>query len=483
MDINLDGALFGIETEYGILVEGAEAHDLVEESRLLVRSCDAVIRERWDYEREDPRRDLRGYRVNQLNYNRRDALLDRGGPSSALSSAEQRADQVTASGGRFYNDHGHPEWATPECRSLKDLAAQDRAGELLVLECAHRRSEATGRQVRIYKNNTDYHGAAYGCHESYLFPREVPFEHLLAGMLPFLCTRALFAGAGKVGAEDEARGDLHGGFQLTQRADFFSAVASVDTLAQRPIFNTRDEPHADPTRHRRVHVICGDANLSQWATAMKVGAARLVLALIETGWQPLIALANPVEALQAVSRCSGGKALLELQDGRTFPALEIQRIYLGEIERAFPGVGGEWGWVLKEWRRVLDDLERDPMRAADRVDWAAKLKLFQQFVEAEGCAWSDPLLPSLDLEYHDIDPARGFVRALEDAGEIETLVTESAAVEARTQPPTGARAAARCDLMNEFGDAVAAIGWQGAWVSDAKGERWIELPVETGLSG
>lgn len=472
-ELFLDQGLFGIETEYGIAVEGAGANELMDQSRLLVEAAASPCAHCWNYGEEDPRRDMRGFRVDQLNYDHRDALLDRG---SQISGAAQRADQILQNGARFYNDHGHPEYATPECRTLTDLVLHDRAGELLLLKCAQIRSEQTGRAIRIFKNNTDYHGVSYGCHESYLFPRDLPFEQLLHGMLPFLCTRSLLAGAGMVQSSA-------GAFHLSQRASFFSAVASVDTLAQRPVFNTRDEPHADPARFRRIHVICGDANLSQWATAMKAGTTRLALALISSGWHPLFSLRDPARALQQVSHCPAGRALLELEDGRELPVLEIQRIYLNEIEALLPGAGGEWGWVLAEWRRALDDLEQDPERLIDRVDWAAKLNLLRRFMDAEGLTLRDPVIAALDLEYHDLDPGRGLHRALESAGEVVQLVSDEAALQALEQPPAGTRAALRGELVRRRAPDIRRISWGSACLQHGDDEQWYEFPVETGAPG
>jgi Pup amidohydrolase len=341
--------LYGIETEYGLLVEGRGAEDLMEESRLLVRAYPGTWAGPWDYAAEDPRRDMRGFRVDHLNYNRADARLDRPGASSALSSEEQRSDRVLVNGARLYNDHGHPEYSTPECRSLRDLVAHDRAGERIVRECARLRSEATGREVRIFKNNTDFHGMSYGCHEGYLTPRDVPFEQLLHGLVPFLVTRILFVGAGKVGVETSGPFKKECKFQLSQRADFFSEVASVDTLAKRPIFNTRDEAHADPRHYRRLHVICGDANLSEFATALKVGTTSLVLSMIEAGWEPLFRLKDPVHAIKTVSRDPQMRGVVELEDGRTLRALDLQWLYLRDAQKLLLGAGDDAEWTLREW--------------------------------------------------------------------------------------------------------------------------------------
>ena len=192
-------------------------------------------------------------------------------------------------GARFYNDHNHPEYCTEACLSLLDLVAQDKAGERVLFACEGRRNAelaqevGPGTRVRVLKNNTDYHGRTYGTHENYLFPRSIPLETVIRATIPFFVTRQIFCGAGKVGIETSG-GHVQPGFQLSQRADFFEERIGINTTAQRPLFNTRDEPHADKGKYRRLHVINGDANRSEWATAMKVGTTALVLDLIEDGW-------------------------------------------------------------------------------------------------------------------------------------------------------------------------------------------------------
>jgi proteasome accessory factor PafA2 len=480
------GRLFGIETEYGLLVEGKDAHDLMEESRLLVRAYPGPWAGPWDYRAEDPRRDMRGFRVDRLNYNHEDAHYDKQGPATHLSTEEQRADRALTNGARLYNDHGHPEYATPECRTLLDLVAHDRAGERIVLECARIRAQQTGREVRIFKNNTDFHGMSYGCHEGYLCRRDVPFERLFHGMLPFLVTRILYAGAGKTGVETKegpfAR-DCR--FQISQRADFFSEEASVDTLARRPIFNTRDEAHADPRRYRRLHVISGDATLSEFATALKVGTTCLVLSLIEAGWEPLFRLKNPVAAIQAVSRDPSLRWILELEDGRTMRATDLQRIYLGDAKELLAGADAETDWVLREWERLLDDLDADIYRAEDRLDWVAKRKLLETYVEAEGLDWGDDMLRSLDLEYHNVDPEYGLYYALEEAGQMARLVDEERITQALEQPPLNTRAALRGELVRRFGSSIRRVSWGRVQITTAETKaegRWLPLPADAGAS-
>lgn len=472
--MNIPRRLYGIETEYGILVEGRDVHDLMEESRLLVRAYPGAWAGPWDYAREDPRRDMRGFCVDRLNENPADAAYERPGPP--LSAEEQRSDRVLVNGARLYNDHGHPEYATPECSRLRDLVAHDRAGERIVLACAAARERASdGRRVSLFKNNTDFHGMSYGCHEGYLLRRDVPFERLYAGLMPFFVTRPVYAGAGKVGVE--TGGPLAEGcvFQLSQRADFFTEEASVDTLHRRPILNTRDEPHAEARDYRRLHVICGDANMSQFATAMKLGTTSLVLSLLEAGWEPTFRVRRPVDAIKVVSRDPSFRWKLELEDGGSIGAVDVLRIYHSEAARQLRGRDEETDWLLREWQRLLDDLERDPLSAEDRVDWVAKRRLLESFRAAEGTGWDDPALRSLDLEYHNVDPEAGLFYALEQGGQMAMLVTEEAIAAAAAVPPETTRAFLRGECVRRFSGSIRRIGWSRICLETDGEPRWLDM--------
>ncbi|MCC6729901.1 MAG: proteasome accessory factor PafA2 family protein [Chthonomonadales bacterium] len=451
--------LLGIETEYGIHVEGRAAGDLVAESTALVRCHAGRHVTGWNYRAEDPRRDLRGFRVDHLARDPQDARFDPPG-RAAHGTPDERSDRVLPNGARLYNDHGHPEYSTPECASLRDLVAHDRAGERIVWECARRRMAEAGVSVSLYKNNTDYHGASYGTHESYLMRRDVPADDLIAGLTPFLVTRILYAGAGKVGVEGEP-GALAVPYQLSQRADFVAVEASVDTLHNRPLVNTRDEPHATPRDYLRLHVIVGDANMSEWATAMKVGATSLVLSLLEEGWRPPLRVRSPVTTLREVSRDPSLRWLVTLGDGRTMGAVDVQRTYLEEAERRLAGASEGDDWALREWRAVLDDLERDVLGASDRVDWVAKRRLLEAYMAEEGIGWDDPAMQSLDLAYHDLDPETGLFAGLEQAGAMRRVVSDALVEAAVSCPPSDTRAMIRGMFVCRFPESVRAIGWNG----------------------
>lgn len=419
----------GLETEYGCSVQGRGANTQIDDAQALVRSLPGERRCIWDYRPEAPRQDLRGFRAEQLSIDPTDAAFDEGrhyGPAEEI-----RADQILPNGARFYNDHGHPEYATPECRSLDDLVAHDRVGERIVLEAARVYQKSEGREVRIYKNNTDFHGASYGFHESYLVPRAWGFERLYAAVVPILVARIIVCGAGKVGAESGRSCD----FQISQRADFFSERASVDTLYRRPIFNTRDEPHADPSQWMRLHVIAGDANMIPSCTWRKVGWVRLALALMAVDRVPVFDLADPVRAIQAVSRDTTRRFEIQLTDRRMTTAYDILRAYA----RSASGLGvPELERLISESLTLLDAMPDRPETIAHRVDWLAKEQLLREVSEATGLGWGTKELASYDLEYHNVDPDEGLYHALVQMGRVEDTLTDLP-----TGPPADTRARAR----------------------------------------
>jgi proteasome accessory factor A len=450
-------SLFGIETEYGIAVEGLDASGLVNASREVVKAYAGRCASPWNYRAEDPRNDVRGFHVDKLSQDPHDAQFDKAADKVA-SPSEDRCDRVLVNGARLYNDHGHPEYSTPECADLRSLVAHDKAGERIVLECARAYTRHTGKLCDIFKNNTDFHGASYGTHESYLVRREVAWENVVRNLAPFLATRIIYAGAGKVGVENKSTPRC--AYQISQRADFFSVLQSVDTLHNRPLVNTRDEPHGDARRFRRLHVIAGDANLSEYATALRVGATNLVAALIETGWITPVELRDPVAAIKSISRDPDGAWLLEDESGKSVSAIDVQRCYL-RAARELDLPGSEW--VLDEWQSTLDTLEHDRAALVHRLDWLAKRALLAEFAEAEKLDWDKDLhmSQSLDLAYHNVDEEAGLYYGLVEAGAMETLVSEDEIEAARCNPPSGTRAALRGIIVQRFADKIKSIGWGG----------------------
>jgi proteasome accessory factor A len=462
--------LFGIETEYGITRDDLREVDPVVESMELVRAhLNASFERRWDYTAEDPHKDTRGFRVSGLAQDREEDEFAKGDAHRPFSFHEMKSDLVLPNGARFYNDHTHPEYSTPECRTLKDLLAQDRAGERVVQRAAERRNKALGgAHVQIYKNNTDFHGHSYGCHDNYLVSRAVPFPSLVAGLLPFLVSRQVFAGTGKVGIEAQESGFVPGRYQLSQRADFMETELSVDTMHNRPILNTRDEPHADRAKYRRLHLIIGDANMCEYATALKVGTTMLVLRLIERGAAPTIEIDQPVAAVKQVSRDPDLKSPVRQKNGRTLSALDIQERYYEAAVPALSGSDEESDWILKEWGEALRLLTQDRSRLVGKLDWVTKQWLLETFMSEERIAWDDPWLASLDLEYHNVNPERGLFLALEAEGNVWRMTKESDVEQALAAGPCDTRGGVRGLCVRRFPDQIKGMQWEriqfaGGW--------------------
>lgn len=455
-------SLFGLETEYGITRSDLDSADPVVESMELVRAhLTASFERRWDYTGEDPHEDARGFRVTGLQQDKEEEQFAEVDAHRPFSFHEMKSDLVLPNGARFYNDHTHPEYSTPECRTLRDLVAHDRAGERLLLRAAQRRNHALGGpHVQLYKNNTDFHGHSYGCHDNYLVPRSISFDSLASGLIPFLVTRQVIAGAGKLGVESQEAGLQPGLYQLSQRADFMETRMSVDTMHNRPILNTRDEPHADRRRYRRLHLIIGDANMCEYATVLKVGATRLVLDLIERGQAPAVALEDPVAAVKTISRDPSLKALVRLEDGRTMSALDLQRLYYEAAHQRLGSVGDETEWVLREWAQVLHLLDEDRSQLIGRLDWITKLWLLETFAEAEKVSWDDPWLTSLDLEYHNLDPARGLYFGLEAEGRTSRITTNEDIDLAMIAGPHDTRGGIRGLCIRRFPDHIKSVQWE-----------------------
>lgn len=445
--------LAGVETEYGLHIEGRGAEEQVEDAMALVRECSNGRFVGWDYHYESPRSDLRGFRLDRLAVDPVDARYDAG--RRPVEAHVVRSDRIMPNGARFYNDHGHPEYSTPECLSLHALARHDCAGQLVVLDAARALAERIEREVRVYKNNTDFHGASYGTHEGYLVPRAMGFDRLFRDLLPLLVTRQVLVGAGKVGAETGAAC----AYQISQRADFFAEPANAETLYRRPIFNTRDEPHADPAKWIRLHVICGDANMIPAATARKVGLVKLALHLAEAGTAPLWRIADPVRAFQAISRDDKYAFQVALEGRSWTTAPEILESYFAAAEATLE-LDEEMRWVIDSSRRLLNDLHGNFDRFRREVDWAAKRHVLEQVLSEEGTDWRDPSLRSYDLEYHNADPDESLHAALVHMDEVEpdpSLADLRASLEGVDEPT---RAYARGLAVRRFSGDLLNASWR-----------------------
>jgi proteasome accessory factor A len=449
----MDRVLCGIETEYGIALEGRGASTQIEDSKHFVRSYPGEVLSLWDYRHESPRNDLRGFRLDQLAFDPVDAKFD-AGEVRGLDS-DTRSDRILTNGARFYNDHGHPEFSTPEAWCAAGLTREDALGEQVLLETARAYAATTGLRTQVYKNNTDFHGASYGTHESYLCPRALGFDRLFAAVTPILVARVAYTGAGKAGAEEGAAIP----FQASQRADFFVESANAETLYRRPIFNTRDEPHSDPAHWIRLHVIAGDANMNPWSTWLKVSLVQVAIQLEKIRRMPRYAIKDPVQAAKQVSRSLEADARIELDGGRWTTVDAILDSTLGAASQF---LGGEFAEVIEFWSDLRGDLRADWTRAIDRVDWCAKRYVIES-AEPE----SIPAAQAIDLEYCNIDPEEGLYHALEQMGEIRPFTPEPV--------PGLTRAALRGHAAKHFPSHLVAACWRSLTFRREQGTLEIEL--------
>lgn len=441
--------VMGIETEYGIAARGV-AEDSFTHSLMILAAAKghAAPSAIWDYAGENPSKDARGFQVEE---------------ETEVPGADDNRDinKLVRNGGRLYIDAGHPEYSTPECSNPLDLVTHEKAGELLLARCLQEVNEqgAGERSLVLYKNNSDGKGNSYGCHENYQTLREVPFEHLAEVLAAFLVTRQVLCGAGKVGAEN---GSSRTTYQISQRADFFENYMGLYTMKKRPIINTRDEPHADPERYRRLHVIVGDANMSEVSTFLKTGATALVVEMAEQGLlDDCPRLADPVGAMKAISRDLECRALLPLADGEEETAIGIQQRYLDHAWAygQSQGVDQITKSALERWQQTLDQLASNPDQLADEVDWLIKKSLIEQAMERWGCQWDDPRVAMIDLQYHDLRPEKGLYHTLARQGFVKRMTDQERIEHALEHAPENTRAYFRSECIKRYPESVYGASW------------------------
>lgn len=469
--------IMGLETEFGISVPGDPMANPMFLSGQVVSVYAAAngIRSNqssWDYAFEDPLRDARGWQLDR-----------QAADPSQLTDAEDPtlANVVLPNGARYYVDHAHPEYSSPEVTTPRDAIVWDRAGDAIALESVRLLAERPGQQpVNLYKNNADGKGQSYGTHENYLMSRRTPFPAIVKHLIPFFVTRQVVTGAGRVGIGVDSRGT---GYQLSQRSDFFETEVGLETTLKRPIINTRDEPHAVADRYRRLHVIIGDANHLDVATLLKTGTTSLVLGMIEDGWlRDDWSVRRPVSALQRVSHDPALTATVELTDGRTVTALDVQWMYL-EAVRAWLDARGDdpeeeaTAEVMSWWEQVLTRLGTDVMSCAGLLDWVAKLQLLEGYRQRDGLAWDDHRLAAIDIQWADVRPEKGLVHRLRDRGRLVDLVTPEQVREARGTPPEDTRAWFRGSCVRRFSEHVFSASWDSV-VFDVPGRSNLQrVPI------
>ena len=471
----------GLETEFGVLRPGdAYANPVVLSTRVVeAYSVGAgVPTARWDYEGEDPLADLRGGRLRRSAAHPSQLTDDparpapsgdvppapwgsRARPSAAEAALPRATTAVLVNGARFYVDHAHPEYSSPEVLIPRDALIWDRAGEVVARRAMTALDEGSAdapAQIVLYKNNVDGKGAAYGSHENYLVRRDVPFEALAEVLTPFLVTRPVLVGSGRVGIGQRSE---RPGFQISQRADYVESEIGLQTTFNRPIINTRDEPHADNARWRRLHVINGDANRFDVPIYLKIATTDLLLWFLEQAYtegsdrftealtrlRRLTIIGDPVEEHWALSHDPTLSHELRTQSG-SMTALAIQRAFLDAISPAVTRVeNAQAHRALALWRQVLDALEQwrhdGSGPAAQMVEWVAKYELCEGLRRRSGTGWDDPRLAALDIQWADLRPGRSVVDRLDAAGRIHRLASEAEIQRAADTPPEGTRAAIR----------------------------------------
>jgi proteasome accessory factor PafA2 len=440
--------VMGTEIEYGITVKNDRDFDPISSCVLLVNSYreESTAKILWDYDQENPLADARGFQVEGEKYT----------PNQQENIARNK---TLVNGARYYVDHAHPEYSCPEVTNARDLVVHEKAGERIV-ELSRREANRVlppGTQMLIYKNNSDRKGNSYGSHENYLMDRRTSFKQIVEHLMPFFVSRQIYSGAGKVGSENRAHPC---DYQLSQRADFFETEVALDTMVKRPIINTRDEPHADREKYRRLHVIVGDANMSEYTIYLRNGATALVLAMIEDGAIDRdLSLRDPVRAIKEVSHDPSCRREIELQSGRRMSAVQLQGEYVEMAQRYAAQLDESGRDVLRQWERVVDALARDPMELADRIDWVIKKSVIEGFMQRKGLDWGASQVQMLDLQYHDLRLDKGLYYLLERQGRVERITTDAEIQRAIHHPPEDTRAYFRGGCLRRYGGEVFGVNW------------------------
>lgn len=360
-----------------------------------------------------------------------------------------------ANGARLYLDVGsHPEYATPECDSVYEVICHDRAGERILERLVENAEERlaeegiTGSTIYLFKNNTDSAGNSYGCHENYLTSRQDDFSNYAEVLIPFLVSRQIYTGAGKV--LQSARGAM---YSIAQRAEHIWEGVSSATTRSRPIINTRDEPHADAERYRRLHVIVGDSNMSEYTSFLKVGATALLLRMMEDPAVILrdLTLENPIRAIREISHDITCRRRVRLANGREASAFEIQSEYLERAQRFAEtnDLNEEERKALSMWEHCMRGIEQDPLTLDREVDWVIKYHLLERYKSKHGIELGDPKAALLDLQYHDVNQNRGVFYLMQKNGLVERILDDSDVELAVDQPPQTTRARLRGEFVRQ----------------------------------
>lgn len=504
--------IMGSETEFGILCpHKPHANASVLSARVITTYADTVRDQLgqqntshtvpgFDYGSETPLNDARGFTMEREQAHP-SQLTDQ---APVLTSEEIAAEALQESGlwdehfphmvmntvlpngARFYVDHSHPEYSSPEVLTPREAALYDLAGDTIatsVVQTLENNVQINATPpIHLYKNNTDGKSASYGAHENYLIPRDIHMGRLHETLLPFLASRQVICGAGRLGLGTDG---ANAGYQISQRADFFERQVGLETTIRRPIVNTRDEPHADEHKYRRLHVIAGDANLAHYSQLLKFGTTSLVLRLVEQGCAPQINLQDPVAAMHTISHDPTLKAAVPTRDGHWLTGIEIQKKFLeASTKLEGPTPDPDTTEILTLWAEFLEILENNPLDLADRLDWVAKYFLLLSYKERGNLSWSAPQLSAIDIQYHDLNPAKGLYHRLAATGRLQEIFTKEQIHAAAWHPPDTTRANFRGRLVSTFPYEVISAGWDTASVKlsgTLRGAK-IRMPEPTALT-
>lgn len=510
--------VMGIETEYGIISPTSDDDSVILSTQLIFAYSAAMKNMgeaegiRWDYSSEQPLHDARGYVMareeadpSQLTddpYNLAPSgpkILSKGRQMSQvvrlteLEEKFQRApNNSMGNGSRMYLDHSHPEYSSPEVLSPLQAVLYDRAGDYMMQRAMVEVENNKGiPDIVLYKNNVDGKGATYGNHENYMVDRAVPFDDIVEAFIPFFVTRPIICAAGRVGLGPYSEKP---GFQISQRADYVENTVGLETTLNRPIVNTRDEPHADGKLFRRFHVIGGDSNVFESSTFIKMATASLVLWVLEKyglpqEWKDL-KLADPVAECSKVSHDTSLTYKLELADGRKMTAIQIQRVYLETITKHYeqnpdtdPQYDAETRKALELWKKILDAFEIGNFASvASQVEWVFKKQLMEAMAARENLGWESPKLAAMDLQWSDMRPGRGLAFRLAEAGKVEVLIDKQDIAKAEFYPPENTRAYFRGQMIRRFNSEIFSAGWH-AMVVDTGEEHMLRVPMFNPLGG
>jgi len=467
----------GLENEYGISSK-LNTDPITLSNRIVLAYAKHVYPDsniRWDYDVENPLRDARGFDMSRADAD----------PSQLTDEGQAIPNLVLPNGARFYVDHAHPEYSAPEVLNPMDITKWDLAGEqIMKIAVAIDGKDYPDDQIRVFKNNVDNKGSSYGTHENYQMHRTTQFSKIVAGLTPHFITRQIFCGAGRIGIGQKSE---KVGFQISQRADYIEAHVGLETTMRRPIINTRDEPHADPKISRRLHVIIGDANMSDFANILKVGSTALVLSMIEDDFVDFeeVDLLNPVGVVKEISHDIDIRNIYLTNSGKKYSAIDIQEWYLekSKLYLSQQGFDNNSRQVIDFWEQALNGLRNNKEELASRIDWIAKLALINRYQEKDGLTLNDDVIKSIDFKYSEITSDEGIAQVLRRSNFLKTYVDSSEVNKAISEPPTDTRAWFRGQATSKFSKSVAAASWDSLIFDIDKSEPLFRISTTDPLKG